>query len=65
MGDEKELLDAYHFAKSHTTAGLKQYLFDIDLIAAKELGNDERDFAHAFHVIQYFVDRAKRRIVRG
>lgn len=28
----------------------------LGLMAAKELGNDERDFAHALHVIQHHVD---------
>jgi hypothetical protein len=27
-------------------------------MAAKELGNDERDFAHALHVIQRHADTA-------
>ena len=28
-------------------------------MAAKELGNDERAFAHALHILQRFVDAAK------
>ncbi|MDE2596469.1 MAG: hypothetical protein KGL44_06285 [Sphingomonadales bacterium] len=31
----------------------------LGLMAAKELGNDERDFAHALHVIQRYADDAK------
>jgi hypothetical protein len=30
----------------------------VGLMAAKELGNDERDFAHALHVIQRHADTA-------
>lgn len=30
----------------------------LGIMAAKELGNDERDFAHALHVVQRYADAA-------
>jgi hypothetical protein len=29
---------------------------DVGRMAVKELGNDEQDFAHALHVIQWYAD---------
>lgn len=37
-------------------SGLARGEIDIGRMAVKELGNDERDFAHALHVIQRYVE---------
>lgn len=41
-----------------TLQALPEGSVTVGVMAAKELGNDERDFAHALHVIQRHADLA-------
>lgn len=51
-------LDAVNqsFAASGSLATFKGTGVDLGLMAAKELGNEEQDFAHALHVIQRYIE---------
>ena len=47
-----------HLAATGDLSGLAPGEIDVGRMAAKELGNDEAEFAHALHVIQWEADSA-------
>ncbi|MGI4732266.1 MAG: hypothetical protein ACRYFW_10995 [Janthinobacterium lividum] len=55
--DQLAVIDA-QLARTGDLSGLRSGEINLGLMAAKELGNDEADFAHALHVIQWEADTA-------
>lgn len=53
--DQLTVIDA-QIAHHGDLSGLASEQIDVGRMAARELGNDERDFAHALHVIQWYAD---------
>ncbi len=53
--DQLAVID-HHIATSGAMAGLAPGEIDVGRMAVKELGNDEQEFAHALHVIQWYAD---------
>lgn len=48
------------FAAHGDLRGLQPARINLGIMAVKELGNDEADFAHALHAIQHEVDHVGR-----
>ncbi len=55
--DQLAVIDAT-IAQRGDLRNLRSGEITLGLMAAKELGNDEADFAHALHVIQWEADTA-------
>ncbi len=55
--DQLAIVDR-HLARTGDLSGLAPGEIDVGRMAVKELGNDERDYAHALHVIQWYADEA-------
>jgi hypothetical protein len=52
--DQLAIIDRHILAGD--LSGLAPGEIDVGRMAVKELGNDEQDFAHALHVIQWYAD---------